>query len=63
PQPGLAEKALGVTETEELAVMCDTFRPLKLGAFAREIDNPEYMYSWYEPSEGAPKKEEMPTIA
>jgi homogentisate 1,2-dioxygenase len=63
PQPGLAEKALGVTETEELAVMCDTFRPLRLGAFAREIDNPEYMYSWYEPSEGAPKKEEMPTIA
>ena len=30
PQPGLVEKSLGVTRTEELAVMCDTFRPLKL---------------------------------
>ena len=30
PQPGLVEKSLGTTRTEELAVMCDTFRPLKL---------------------------------
>ena len=30
PQPGLAEKSLGLTETHELAVMCDTFHPLKL---------------------------------
>ena len=29
PQPGLAEKSIGVTETHELAVMCDTFRPLR----------------------------------
>ena len=35
PAPGLAEKALGVRETTELAVMCDTFRPLKLSALAR----------------------------
>ena len=32
PQPGLAEAALGIHETSELAVMCDTFNPLKLSA-------------------------------
>ena len=35
PQPGLAEAALGIHETSELAVMCDTFHPLKLSAFAQ----------------------------
>ena len=30
PQPGLAEKSIGTHETHELAVMCDTFHPLKL---------------------------------
>ena len=29
PQPGLAEKSLGMTETHEYAVMCDTFNPLQ----------------------------------
>ena len=29
PQPGTVEKSLGITETSELAVMCDTFRPLE----------------------------------
>lgn len=48
PQPGLAEKAIGLTETGELAVMCDTFQPLKLSTFAHELDDPKYAYSWYE---------------
>jgi homogentisate 1,2-dioxygenase len=46
PQPGLVEKALGARRTEELAVMWDTFRPLKLTALARELDDPSYAYSW-----------------
>ncbi|MEX2624004.1 MAG: homogentisate 1,2-dioxygenase [Acidimicrobiia bacterium] len=54
PQPGLAEKALGATATRELAVMCDTFRPLKLGDFSRDLDHPEYMFSWYAPSSETP---------
>ena len=29
PHPGLAEKSIGQTETHELAVMCDTFHPLR----------------------------------
>jgi len=47
PQPGLVEKALGARRTEELAVMWDTFRPLKLTPLARELDDPAYAYSWY----------------
>jgi homogentisate 1,2-dioxygenase len=47
PQPGLVEKSLGARRTEELAVMWDTFRPLKLTTGAREIDDPGYAYSWY----------------
>ncbi len=47
PQPGLAERSLGQRRTEELAVMCDTFRPLQLTALARELDDPAYAYSWY----------------
>ena len=35
-------------ETHELAVMCDTFRPLRLTAFARDLDDGTYAYSWYE---------------
>jgi len=48
PQPGLAERALGIHETSELAVMCDTFHPLKLSPFARELDDGVYWRSWYE---------------
>ena len=34
--------------TEELAVMCDTFRPLKLTTLSRDLDDPSYALSWYE---------------
>lgn len=49
PAPGLAEKALGVRETTELAVMCDTFRPLRLSVLARDLDDGHYALSWFEP--------------
>jgi homogentisate 1,2-dioxygenase len=55
PQPGLAERSLGLTETHELAVMCDTFHPLKLTKLSRDLDDGKYMYSWAEdpaPSDG-----------
>jgi homogentisate 1,2-dioxygenase len=48
PQPGLAEKAIGLHETHELAVMCDTFHPLKLSKLARELDDGVYWRSWYD---------------
>src|SRR5215208_3495064 len=53
PQPGLAEKSIGMTETHELAVMCDTFHPLRLTTLARDLDDGKYAYSWYE-EPGAP---------
>ena len=42
------EVARASTRTEELAVMCDTFRPLKLTTLSRDLDDPAYAYSWYE---------------
>ena len=47
PQPGLAERSIGTHETHELAVMCDTFNPLKLTKFAKDLDDGVYWQSWY----------------
>ncbi len=48
PQPGAVEKSLGVERTEELAVMVDTFYPLKFTAAAHAFDDASYPYSWFE---------------
>ncbi len=48
PHPGAVEKSLGVERTEELAVMVDTFYPLKLTTHAQHIDDAGYPYSWIE---------------
>jgi homogentisate 1,2-dioxygenase len=48
PAPGLAEKSIGMTETHELAVMCDTFHPLRLTKLAKDLDDGKYWRSWYE---------------
>ncbi len=60
PHPGLAEKSIGMTETHELAVMCDTFRPLRLTTFARGLDDGTYAYSWLEDKAGADTTDEDP---
>ncbi len=46
PQPGSAEAAIGKAGTDELAVMVDTFRPLSLGAGARQSEDGEYAWTW-----------------
>jgi homogentisate 1,2-dioxygenase len=46
PQPGAVEASLGKTRTEELAVMLDTFRPLRLTHSAVEMEDADYAYSW-----------------
>lgn len=46
PHPGTAEASIGKEGTEELAVMVDTFRPLKLTKQAMEIEDQQYIYSW-----------------
>jgi homogentisate 1,2-dioxygenase len=52
PQPGAVEKALGAKQTNELAVMWDTFRPLSLTTLWRDNDRPEYAFSWNPDREG-----------
>ena len=46
PHPGTVEASLGAKETNELAVMCDTFRPLFPTEAALEMDDPAYPDSW-----------------
>jgi homogentisate 1,2-dioxygenase len=46
PQPGSVERALGQPGTDELAVMIDTFRPLRLAAGALEVEDRAYAWTW-----------------
>jgi len=46
PHPGAAERSIGKKETEELAVMVDTFKPLKLTNYAVGIADDTYWKSW-----------------
>ncbi|MGA8944056.1 MAG: homogentisate 1,2-dioxygenase [Thermoactinomyces sp.] len=46
PQPGKTEESIGKERTNELAVMIDTFRPLKLTQTALQNEDPRYLYSW-----------------
>jgi homogentisate 1,2-dioxygenase len=46
PHPGTYEGSIGKKETKELAVMIDTFRPLKLTENAIKIDDGKYYKSW-----------------
>ena len=46
PHPGTYEGSIGKTRTEELAVMVDTFRPLRLTRYALEMEDEGYAYSW-----------------
>ena len=46
PHPGTVESSIGATKTDELAVMCDTFRPLYPTKAALELDDSKYPMSW-----------------
>lgn len=46
PHPGTYEGSIGKERTEELAVMVDTFRPLRITRFAGEIEDEGYVLSW-----------------
>ena len=48
PHPGAVQKSLGAKETNEIAVMVDTFHPLQLTSTALEIENEGYVMSWAE---------------
>ena len=46
PHPGTYEGSIGQERTEELAVMVDTFRPLRLTTQAVELEDLAYPLSW-----------------
>tara|TARA_R110000796_G_scaffold74374_1_gene167351 strand:- start:349486 stop:350646 length:1161 start_codon:yes stop_codon:yes gene_type:complete len=48
PHPGAMERSLGKTETQELAVMVDTFKPLKVTQAAMKLLVKDYHKSWLE---------------
>lgn len=48
PAPGAMERSIGQKETQELAVMVDTFRPLMVTEDAMRIDDGQYYRSWVE---------------
>ncbi|MEJ6791299.1 MAG: homogentisate 1,2-dioxygenase [Lacinutrix sp.] len=48
PHPGATERSIGKTETQELAVMVDTFKPLMVTEEAMKIADEDYYKSWLE---------------
>ena len=46
PHPGAMERSIGKVKTDELAVMVDTFKPLKLTENALLLDDGKYWKSW-----------------
>lgn len=46
PHPGAAERSIGKKDTQELAVMVDTFKPLMLTTAAMGIEDKNYFKSW-----------------
>ena len=46
PHPGAYERSIGKKETQELAVMVDTFKPLKMTKQALELEFKDYYKSW-----------------
>ena len=48
PHPGAMERSIGQKKTDELAVMIDTFAPLKLTQTALDLSDGKYHKSWLE---------------
>lgn len=46
PHPGAYERSIGKTETKELAVMVDTFKPLMVTDEAMKVADEKYYQSW-----------------
>ncbi|MHC5354067.1 homogentisate 1,2-dioxygenase [Myroides sp. LJL115] len=49
PHPGAVERSIGKKETQELAVMVDTFKPLMVCQDAIQIADDTYYQSWLDP--------------
>ena len=46
PHPGKYEESIGKKDTEELAVMIDTFKPLKRACSLESVEDQDYCMSW-----------------
>jgi len=46
PHPGMYEKSIGTKRTNELAVMCDTYKPLRMTIPASQCEDKDYHMSW-----------------
>ena len=46
PHPGAIERSIGKKATEELAVMIDPFKPVKITTEALKLEVPDYYLSW-----------------
>jgi homogentisate 1,2-dioxygenase len=52
PHPGRAEASIGAKSTNELAVMMDSFRPLRVAKQAMSFEDPRYHKSWIDTGSG-----------
>ena len=52
PHPGRAEASIGAKGTNELAVMMDSFRPLKVAREFLGFEDEKYQFSWLEGGDG-----------
>jgi homogentisate 1,2-dioxygenase len=52
PHPGRAEASIGAKATNELAVMMDSFRPLKVARAAMDYEDQNYHKSWLDAQHG-----------
>lgn len=52
PHPGRAEASIGAKSTNELAVMMDSFRPLRVAKQATDFEDPKYHRSWIDTDSG-----------
>ncbi len=50
PHPGRAEASIGAKGTDELAVMMDSFRPLKVAKVMLPVEDAGYQTSWFNAS-------------
>ena len=55
PHPGTYEKSIGQQKTAELAVMCDTLKPLWLTTEATAIEQQDYHTTWVDTTDAVHK--------
>lgn len=55
PHPGTYEASIGTERTSELAVMCDTYKQLRLTKLAHDVEDKDYHLTWVSKEAGHDK--------